>query len=228
MSRKWPRQNTRTAPAVAPSSAGSQELPEAGSWKLGSWKLEAGFTLIELLFAIALSSVLAGMAVPLTASAIDELRTAAAARYLAARIAHGRMDAITRLTAVALRFEVSDPDYAFTPYADGNGNGVRTADIRRGVDSPVGSPQQLWHDFPGVHFGLLPDLPDVDGGPNGGTDGVRIGTARLLTMSPNGTATSGTLYLQGRRAHMLCACSAPPGAPVSSSTTRGARTWISR
>ena len=31
-------------------------------------------------------------------------------------------------------------------------------------------------------------------------DGVRIGSARILTMSPSGTATSGTLYLQGRRA----------------------------
>ena len=177
---------------------------------------------------MALSSVLAGMAVPLTASAIDELRTAAAARYLAARIMHGRIDAITRSTAVALRFEVSDSDYAFAPYADGNGNGVRTADIRRGVDRPVGSPQQLWHDFPGVRFGLLPDLPDVDGGANGGTDGVRIGTARLLSMSPNGTATSGTLYLQGRRAQYAVRVLGATGRTRVLKYDTGARTWISR
>jgi prepilin-type N-terminal cleavage/methylation domain-containing protein len=187
-----------------------------------------GFTLIELLFAVALATVLAGMALPLTATAIDELRTAAAARYLAGRIALGRMDAIKRSTAVALRFEASDPDYAFAPYADGNGNGVRTADIRRGVDPPVGLPQQLWHTFPGVRFGLMPDLPDVDGGPGGGTDGVRIGAARLLTMSPNGTATSGTLYLQGRRAQYAVRVLGATGRTRVLKYDTGAGTWMSR
>lgn len=187
-----------------------------------------GFTLIELLLAIALAIVLAGMALPLTASAIDELRTAAAARYLAARIMQGRMDAIRRSTAVALRFELSDPDYAFVPYADGNGNGVRTADIRRGADPPVGSPQQLGHNFPGVRFGLMADLPDVDGGPSGGTDGVRIGAARLLTLSPNGTATSGTLYVQGRRAQYAVRVLGATGRTRVLKYDTGAGTWISR
>ena len=83
--------------------------------------------------------------------------TLAAARYIAGRIVHGRIDAIKRSTAVALRFEPSTPDYVFTPYADGNGNGVRAADIHRGVDPPVGVPHQLGDNFAGVRFGLLPD-----------------------------------------------------------------------
>ena len=54
--------------------------------------------------------------------------------------------------------------------------------------------------FPGVRFGLMPGVPDVDGAPdqvNG--DGVRIGSARILTLGANGTATGGTLYVHGRR-----------------------------
>jgi Tfp pilus assembly protein FimT len=79
-----------------------------------------GFTLIEVLFAVAVATALVGVALPITGSAIDKLRTPAAARYLAGRIGHGRMDTIRRSTSVALRFEPSSPDCAFTPYADGS------------------------------------------------------------------------------------------------------------
>ena len=187
-----------------------------------------GFTLIVVLFAAAVATVLAGVALPLTGSAIDELRTLAAARYLAGRIVHGRMDAIRRSTSVALRFEASSPDYAFTPCADGNGNGVRAADIHRGVDPPIGAPQQLGDNFAGVRFGLLPGLPDVDGAAGGSTDGVRIGTARILTMSPNGTATSGTLYVQGRRAQYAVRVLGATGRTRILKYDTGAGTWISR
>jgi prepilin-type N-terminal cleavage/methylation domain-containing protein len=188
----------------------------------------SGFTLIEVLFAAAVATVLTGVALPLTGAAIDELRTLAAARYLAGRIVHGRMDAIRRSTSVALRFEPSSSDYAFTPYADGNGNGVRAADIHRGVDPPVGTPQHLGDNFAGVHFGLLPGLPDVDGAPGGSTEGVRIGTARILTMSPNGTATSGTLYVQGRRAQYAVRVLGATGRTRILKYDTGAGTWISR
>jgi hypothetical protein len=185
-----------------------------------------GFTLIEVLFAATVAT--AGVALPLAGSAIDELRTLAAARYLAGRIGYGRMDAIKRSTSVALRFVPSTPDYAFTPYADGNGNGVRAADIRRGVDPPVGVSQQLGDNFAGVRFGLLPGLPDVDGAAGGSTDGVRIGAARILTMSPNGTATSGTLYVQGRRAQYAVRVLGATGRTRILKYDTGAGTWISR
>ncbi len=187
-----------------------------------------GFTLIEVLLAVAIVTVLAGVALPITGSAIDELRTLAAARYLAGRIVLGRMDAIKRSTSVALRFVPSTPDYAFTPYADGNGNGVRAADIHRGVDPPVGVPEQLRDNFAGVRFGLLPGLPDVDGVADGSTEGARIGTARMLTMSPNGTATSGTLYVQGRRAQYAVRVLGATGRTRILKFDTGAGTWISR
>jgi prepilin-type N-terminal cleavage/methylation domain-containing protein len=187
-----------------------------------------GFTLLELLFAMALTAVLAGMALPIMDAAIDEIRTASAARYLAARILSGRMDAIRRSSSVALRFVASTPDYTFGPYVDGNGNGVRTTDIRRGVDRPLGPSQQLQDDFPGVHFGLMPGAPDADGAQGGSTDGVRIGTARILTMSPDGTATSGTLYLQGRQAQYAVRVLGATGRTRVLKFDTGARMWISR
>ena len=73
------------------------------------------------------------------------------------------MDALKRARSVALHFEPSGPDYVFEPYVDGNGNGVRTAEIRSGVDPSIGAGQRLSERFPGVTFGLQAGLPDADG-----------------------------------------------------------------
>ena len=56
---------------------------------------------ILALLTVAVTSVLVGMAVPITNAAIDEIRTASAARYLAARIMSGRMPAEDRWDALA-------------------------------------------------------------------------------------------------------------------------------
>jgi prepilin-type N-terminal cleavage/methylation domain-containing protein len=166
-----------------------------------SQKTAGGFTLIELVFALAVLATITGIALPVSTIAIDDLQTAAAARYVAGRVMNSRMDALKRARCVALRFEVSGgPDYAFGPVADGNGNGVRTTEIRSGVDVPLGPSERLSDKFAGVRFGLQSGIPDADGVRSASTDGVRIGSARILSTSPDGTATSGTLYLQGRRA----------------------------
>ena len=82
-----------------------------------------GFTLIELVFALALSIVLVGVAIPVGADALDDMRTRAAARYVAGRIASSRLGAINRSRAIGLRFVPGSPDYQFGAYVDGNGNG---------------------------------------------------------------------------------------------------------
>lgn len=157
-----------------------------------------GLTLVELLFAVAVGIALTAIAVPVTASGLEALRAAGAARYLAARVMKIRMEAVRGSAAVALRFEPRGDDYAFAPFVDGNGNGVRTADMLAGLDRQIGPYELLADKFAGVRFRLSDGIPEADGGPGGSPDGVRIGSPRILTMSPDGTATSGTLYLAGR------------------------------
>ena len=48
-----------------------------------------------------------------------------------------------------------------------------------------------------VSFGFLSGCPLIGGGTPGGNP-IRIGNTTLLSVSPAGTATSGTLYLRGR------------------------------
>jgi type II secretory pathway pseudopilin PulG len=190
--------------------------------------VEAGLTLLELVFVVALTAVLAAVAVPLTSDALDDARTGAAARYIAGQIVSSRLDAVNRSHDVALRFEASIPDYRVVRYIDGNGNGVRTTDITRGIDRPDGVPRQIGDDFPNVRFALAESLPDADGVRGTGSDGVRIGVARILTMSPDGTATSGTLYLQGRRAQYAERVLGATGRTRVLKYDTGRRAWISR
>ena len=190
-------------------------------------RTQAGFTLSELLLTLACAATITGMAVPVLSHALDDFRTGMAARYLASRIRNARMDAIKRATAVALKLEPGTPDYAMIPYSDGNGNGVRTADILRGVDLPLGTTEQLGANFPGVHFGLAEGARDVDGAVSG-TEGVRIGSARILTMSPDGTATAGTLYVRGRRAQYAVRVLGTTGRTRVLEYRARDRTWMPR
>lgn len=148
-----------------------------------------GYTVIELLFVIVLVVVAGAFAVPSLLSAMDRQRTWAAARYLAARMAVARTYAVTRSANVALRFIGESRDVRFQMFLDDNHNGVRTLDIASNVDPAIGRPVRLSELFPGVAIGVLSEL---------GTDPVRIGSTNLLSFTPLGTATPGTIYVRGR------------------------------
>jgi hypothetical protein len=161
---------------------------------------ESGLTIPEVLFTCAIIATLLAVGLPATADAIDSHRTVSAARYLAGRVHLARMEAVKRSTSVGLKFEPRGGDYEFAAYVDGNANGIRTLDIRTGVDQLLMPRERLAENFPSVQIGLMDGVPDADGArdtANG--DGVRIGLARILTLGANGTATAGTVYLHGRR-----------------------------
>ena len=189
---------------------------------------ESGRSLLEVLLVLATSLTMGALTVALTSSAVDEMRTAVAARYVAGRIGSTRIDAVKRSSAVALQFEAVGGDYMYAPFEDGNGNGVRTAEIRSGIDRPIGPYERLSDKFPGVHFELAPGVPDADGQAGTGADGVRIGSARLLTMSVDGTATSGTLYVRGRRGQYAVRVLGVTGRTRMLQYSAGDRTWLSR
>jgi hypothetical protein len=189
---------------------------------------DAGFTLVEILFTLVLATTVVSVAVPSTRDAIDELRTATAARYLAGRLGDARISAVARSACVGLRFEASGSDYRFGAYVDGNGNGVRSLDITVGVDLPVGTKEALKDKFPGVSFGLMQGYPDADDAGGTGSDGVRIGTAKIATMSPDGTATAGTIYLHGSRSQFAVRILGTTGRLRVLQYNPKSRTWLER
>ena len=186
-----------------------------------------GYTLVEVLLAIGTIVAVAGLVVPIASGTVDDLRAAGAARLMAARIATIRLDAVRRAATVSLRFEPRGTDYAFTTFLDGNGNGVRTADVTAGVDKPIAPADLLRNHFPGVTFGLRVGVPDLDGGLTS-TDGVRIGSTPFLSSAPNGSCTSGTLYLHGRRRQYAIRILGATGRVRLFAFENGARRWIQK
>ena len=158
-----------------------------------------GFTFAELLFATALMAVVTAAATPQLLAGLDEWRTRGAVRYLSGRLYQARMEAAVRNADTAVRFEQSGSTYEYFTVADGNRNGVRALDVQAGIDRVVRSKERLADKFPGVEFGALPGLPPVD--PSGaapGSDPIRLGTSDMVTFTPLGASTPGSLYIRGR------------------------------
>ena len=138
------------------------------------------------MFVTAAVGILAAAAVPQLNSTIERTRTIGAARYLAARLALARSQAVARSANVALLLTVAGNGASVAMYVDENGNGVRTRDIAAGIDRPAAAPVRLTDLFPHVVLSL-----------NDPGDSLAT-TSALMSFTPLGTATSGTLYLRGR------------------------------
>lgn len=130
------------------------------------------------------------VAIPQTVSTIERSRGAAAARYLASRMRLARSQAVSRSATIALRFVEGPPGITITAIQDGNRNGVRAGDIDSQIDRPIDAPVMLSDLFPGVEIGLTSDTP--------GTDPVQLGSSNILSFTPYGTASSGSVYVRGR------------------------------
>ena len=148
-----------------------------------------GFTLLETVLVAAIGSLLAAIAIPLLLTSVDHSRGLAAARYLAARMAFARAQAVSRSAVVALRFEPSLRGITFSVIQDGNRNGVRMRDIQAQIDRLLERPALLSDLFPGV---------DIRLGSLASTDAVQLGGSSILSFTPSGTATSGSIYVRGR------------------------------
>jgi len=158
-----------------------------------------GYSLIELLFVLGVSSTLSAVAIPQLLAGIDEARTAGAAQYVSTRFQRARMEAVLRSSSVAVQFTLDATGYCYAVYVDGNGNGVLSRDIQRGVDRRIGAVERIAEQFAGVDFGTISGLPPIDaGGTPPGTDPIRLGSGNSASFAATGTSTSGTVYIRGR------------------------------
>jgi Tfp pilus assembly protein FimT len=139
-----------------------------------------------MMFVTAAVGVLAAAAVPQLTATIEHTRTIGAARYLAARLAFARSQAVARSANVAILLTMTGDTAVMAIYVDENGNGVRTRDIAGGIDRVTGTPVRLADLFPHVAVSL------------NDPDNSLATTSVLMSFTPLGTASSGTVYLRGR------------------------------
>ena len=160
-----------------------------------------GAALIDMIVVVALIFILAAIAVPVVGGTLERERTIIGAQYLAGELQRARLESLKRAQAVAVRLEIVGGRTQFRLYADANGNGVLQKDIDKGTDPPLTPLQWLDDQARDIALRVNQTVTDVAGTASiaPGDDPLRIGSSALLTFSPLGSATSGTLYVAGHR-----------------------------
>jgi hypothetical protein len=157
-----------------------------------------GISTVELLLTLAIAATLLCLIVP----GVLHLRASVAVRSAAGQVQtafdRARVLAITRGRLVGVKFRRNGSRHEWALYADGNGNGVRNAEILSGVDRSLGIffPWDRNDVMPGILTGTrVPDpgspgsyldLPD---------DPIRFNVSDICSFSPVGESTPGSVYL---------------------------------
>ncbi len=169
-----------------------------------------GFSLLELVVMLAAIAIAAAMGLPELFRATERTRLALGASEIASSLRLTRVYAVRHSANVAIKFSTaSGGGVTYALYRDGDGDGVRTADIEHGVDPQVEPWRPLTHLGRGIGFGFPPGPvpPDpTSGRPIGGSrdDPIRFNNSDLASFSAAGTATPGSVYLtDGRRGFIV-------------------------
>ena len=157
-----------------------------------------GFSLVEMMVVVAVIFIMAAVGFPHFRAYTAEAHLLGVNRVFKGEFRKARSMAVRSGVYTGIRFERRLEGDVFAVYADGNGNGIRSADIRTGEDRLVAGPFPLDAAVPGVRVGIIPGIPVPPPGRGMLTgDPIRFGRSDILSFSPLGTATPGTFYLAG-------------------------------
>ena len=138
------------------------------------------------------------VAVPGTMRLRGALSIRSAAAQVRASFLEARAYAITRGRPVGIKFWKNGDRHEWALYVDGNGNGIRTIDIQRGIDRPLGIA------FPWERNDVMPGILKGVGVPDPGNPGhvldnlddpIRFNSSDICSFSPTGESTPGSVYL---------------------------------
>ena len=204
--------------------------PGAGRHASRTCTSECGVSALEVLLALAMSVTMTALAMALASSAIDEMRTAVG-RALCRRADRIGADRCGQARAAPWRSgsRPSDGDYHVRALRGRQRQRCAHGRDSRGDRSAAGAVRAAGATSSpacGSSWRRTPRTPTAQAGT--GADGVRIGSARLLTMSADGTATSGTLYVRGRKGQYAVRVLGVTGRTRMLQYSAGNRTWLSR
>ena len=98
----------------------------------------------------------------------------------------------------ALISQQPNDGYEFSFFQDGNGNGIRTTDIHQGTDTSIYRAIPIQRASRDIEAAVLkteiPEIPPKTGTLNP-ADPVKFGKSNIISFSPDGQSSSGTLYL---------------------------------
>jgi hypothetical protein len=193
---------------------------------------ERGVSLAETAAVLCILGLVFALSVPALSEILAEESLGTAAREVAAILTAARARAVFQGAEVGVKWVVNAGDLVLSVFQDGNGNGVTTADIQKGVDRLVAGPYWLGSRYPGVTFSFVPGMNGADPGdaPIGNlADPIRFGKSNICSFSPVGHASPGTVYLSNRKSRQAAVRVSPATAKIQIWTWHGKKLkWIPR
>lgn len=188
--------------AVAPAPRAGRSAPGPGRLCPGPGRAgveigQCGSSLLEIVLVLALLALLLQALVPELVVWRERLRLQAAARLVVLRSRRLCAAAVASGRAHALVFDIAADGLSWLEVVDGDGDGVRRADMSSDTDPALGGWRQLSRLHPGVSAGLPVGVGPLPGG-SPGQGGVALGRSRMAACGPDGSASTGTLYLKNR------------------------------
>ena len=162
-----------------------------------------GYTLIELLIVIAIIGLILAVAVPNFQKMQRRMALRAAAGELRSAFHLVRMRAIAHGVNTGVKFLMQDGVWHFATYEDGDGDGVRNDDIKKGIDKLIARPRIVFSQSQIVTIGL-PGFPFKDADGDKVKSAVTFNQTTLCSFSPIGQATPGTIYITDNDGELWC------------------------
>src|SRR5690348_4887802 len=106
-------------------------------------KRQRGSSLVEVLVATAIVGLLSGMSVVAAQSIWSRYALAAAAYDMRVAIAETRFLAMQTDRGAAIRFRLEGGEWTYAIHLDGDGDGISSADIDKGIDRMQGQPRAV-------------------------------------------------------------------------------------
>jgi prepilin-type N-terminal cleavage/methylation domain-containing protein len=167
---------------------------------------EQGMTLVEVLVVLVLVAITVAISIPNLQTIRRKGDLERVARQVRSDLLRSRIAALTGRRNTALVFTEAGGRWSYRLHADGNGDGVLRRDILAGIDQPIGPTVRL--DFLcsdagiGVPSGWV--VPDPSGrGTLAPGDGLKIGSARIVSFSPELGATPSSIYVHDATERMV-------------------------
>ena len=191
-----------------------------------------GTSLPELVVVLLILGLVFTLSVPALSDLLAEEGLQTAAREVSAILTTARARAVFQGADVGVKWISSGGDLVLSVYQDGNGNGVTTADIKKGVDRLVAGPYWLRGKYPGISFSFVPGFDGLDpgGAPIGDlADPLRFGRSDICSFSPLGKASPGSVYLSNSKRRQAAVRVTPANAKIQIFTWHGkSLKWIKR
>ena len=157
-----------------------------------------GVSLLEVIVVLALLSLFAVMTTANLSATQRRLDFDEFAREIVNALETCRWKALNERRYTGILIEHPGTVFQFSFYRDGNKNGIRTAEIQSGMDACFLRPMYLNRALNDMEAAVLdssvPEIPPKKGWLDPG-DPVKFGSSNIISFSPDGQSSSGTLYL---------------------------------